>query len=177
MNSLLNPKVLRVNVFRSMSCSQSIRQRIRRRAVTLYFNLHRKSQILVFKISGLIRLDLLSPLRRTPLLPRPRLSSSEVWIQISQCGYQSEPPVPSYFFSRLGRQRNRCPRVFLSTKSYCTLGFPHQISRCTVSMGQSRLHEARSFFGRVLGRIEKSHARGSVSCCIFSIQIRTPSSI
>ena len=28
------------------------------------------------------------------------LSSSEARIQISQCGYQSEPPVPSYFFSR-----------------------------------------------------------------------------
>ena len=39
LNSFLYPKVPRVNVFRSLSCSQSIRQRIRRRAVTLYFNL------------------------------------------------------------------------------------------------------------------------------------------
>ena len=43
---------LRVNVFRSLSCSQSIRQRICRRTVTLYFNLHMNSQILVHRSQG-----------------------------------------------------------------------------------------------------------------------------
>ena len=52
LNSFLYRKVPRVNVFRSLSCSQSIRQRIRRRAVTLYFNLHRNSQILVKRSQG-----------------------------------------------------------------------------------------------------------------------------
>ena len=40
LDSFLYPEVPRVNVFRSLSCSQSIRQKFRRRTVTLYFNLH-----------------------------------------------------------------------------------------------------------------------------------------
>ena len=52
LNSFLYPKVPRVNVFRSISCSPSIRQRIRRRTVTLYFNLHWNSQILVHRSQG-----------------------------------------------------------------------------------------------------------------------------
>ena len=37
LDSFLYPEVPRVNVHRSLSCSQSIRQRIHRRTVTLYF--------------------------------------------------------------------------------------------------------------------------------------------
>ena len=40
LDSFLHPEVPRVDVFRSLSCSQSIRQRIRCRTATLYFNLH-----------------------------------------------------------------------------------------------------------------------------------------
>ena len=50
--SFLYPKVPRVNVFRSLSCSQSIRHRIRHRTVTLYFNLHWDSQILIHRSQG-----------------------------------------------------------------------------------------------------------------------------
>ena len=56
----------------------------------------------------IVQLD--NPFSGTPLLPRSRLSSSEVWIQISLCDSQSAPPIPPYFFSRLGRQRNRWSR-------------------------------------------------------------------
>ena len=56
------------------------------------------------------QLDLLSPLRKMSLLQRSMLSSSEALIQISPCGYQSEPPIPSCSSSRLGRQQSRCPR-------------------------------------------------------------------
>ena len=56
MNSFLYPKVPRVKVFRSVSYSQSIRQRIRRRTVTLYFNLHWDSQVLVYRSQGLSNL-------------------------------------------------------------------------------------------------------------------------
>ena len=59
------------------------------------------------QISGTVQLD---PLRKTPLLQRSMLSSSEALIQISQCGYRSEPPIPSCPSSRLGSQQNRCPR-------------------------------------------------------------------
>ena len=52
LNSFLYPIVQRLNVFRSLSCLQSIRQNIRRRTVTLYFNLHSNSQILVDRSQG-----------------------------------------------------------------------------------------------------------------------------
>ena len=52
LDSFLYPEVPRVNVFRSLSYSQSIRQRIRRRTVTLYFNLHWNSQTLVHRSQG-----------------------------------------------------------------------------------------------------------------------------
>ena len=55
-------------------------------------------------------LDLLSPLRKNPLLQRSMLSSSEASIQTSQCGYRSEPPIPSCSSPRLGRQQSPCPR-------------------------------------------------------------------
>ena len=46
--SFLHPKISCINMFRSGSCSQPIRLRICRRAVTLYFNLHWNSQILAY---------------------------------------------------------------------------------------------------------------------------------
>ena len=52
LDSFLHPEVPRVNVLRSLSCSQSIRQRICRRTITLHFNLHRNSQILVHRPQG-----------------------------------------------------------------------------------------------------------------------------
>ena len=71
------------------SCSLPIRPIICCRTVTLCFNLHWNCHI-----SRIVQLDLLSHLRRTPLLQRSELSSSEVWIQISLCDYPSEPPIP-----------------------------------------------------------------------------------
>ena len=52
LNSFLHPEVPRVNVLRSLSFSQSILQRMRRRTVTLYFGLHWNSQILIHRSQG-----------------------------------------------------------------------------------------------------------------------------
>ena len=49
LNSFWKPKEPCVNVLRSLSYSQSIRQRIRRRTVTLHFNLHWNSQVSVHR--------------------------------------------------------------------------------------------------------------------------------
>ena len=127
MDSFLYPEVPRVVVLRSLSCSQSIRQRMRRRTVTLCFNLHWNSQILVHRSQGMVQLDLLSPLRKTPLLHRSMLSSSEALIQISQCGYRYEPPIPSCSSSRLGHPQSRCPRRLCSCQHvsvFRCVGFP-----------------------------------------------------
>ena len=105
-------------------------------------------------ISWIVQLDLLSPLLRNPLLKRSKLSSSEASIQISQCGYQSEPPVPSSSSSRLGRPgkvagHEDCDLVnlFLSSKiSVLLWAFP-PATALHVSVKQNRIHEARSFSG------------------------------
>ena len=76
---LFYQEVPRVNVFRSLSCSQSIRQRIRRRTVTL-FQSSLEFPDLGTQSSRLVQLDLFSPLRRTPLLQRSGLA--EEWKQI-----------------------------------------------------------------------------------------------
>ena len=49
-------------------------------------------------ISSIVQFDLLSPLRRTPLLQRSGLSSSEEWIQILQCDCQSGATNPVVLF-------------------------------------------------------------------------------
>ena len=59
--------------------------------LSLYFNLHWNSQILVHRSQDL---------RRTRLLQRPGLS--EEWKQISQCDCQSEPPILVVLFLETG---------------------------------------------------------------------------
>ena len=105
------------------------------------------------KISGLIKLGLFSPLRKTPPLQRSRLSSSEAWIQIPQCGYPNLSHHPCRTFLETGS-----PAKSLSTKtvilSACSclrnrsaaLGFTTR-NRAVRFNGQSRNHEARSFSG------------------------------
>ena len=164
-------------MFRSWSCSQSIRQRICRRAVTLYFNLR-------FKITKIVQLDLFSPQRRTPLVQRSGLSSSEEWIHTSQCDIQSEPPIPSCFFSRLAKSPSTKTGL-LSTCSClrnlnATLGFPTRylaasfsgITKFTHFLGQICFAVKNSLicFGP---NLKVSHTQISVSCCIFSLQNRT----
>ena len=93
--------------------------------LSLYFNLHWNSQILAHRSQDL---------RRTPLLQRPGLS--EQWKQISQCECQTEPPIPSCFFSRLDpaakalSTKTDFVNAFLSSISQCRSVFPNQISRC-----------------------------------------------
>ena len=96
------------------------------------------------KISGLIQLGLFSPLRKTPPLQRSRLSSSEAWIQIPQCGYQSEPPplshLPRDWVASKVAVHEDCDLVsmFLSSKSQRRFGFHHQKSSCTFQWAKSK---------------------------------------
>ena len=80
-------------------------------------------------ISRTVQLDLASPLRGTPLLPRSSLSSFEVWIQISLYGSHSAQLFLSYFLSSLGHQRNRCP----STKTVVLSNEVHEVKLVNVS--------------------------------------------
>ena len=156
MNSFLYPQVPRVNVFRSLSCSPSIRQSIRRRSVTLYFNLHWNSQILEYRSQG----D--SNLTSFQHCVKLRLSNAqcfEALIQISHCGYRSEPPVPSCSSSRLGRQQSRCPRRLSSCQhvsvfdtSAALWAFPPDVA-LHVSMGQSQKFRCFSKIQSVLGQV------------------------
>ena len=104
-------------------------------------------------MSGIVQLDNLSSLRKTPLLQRSMLSSSEALIQISQCGCRSEPPIPSCSFSRLGRQPSRCPRRLCSCQHVSVFYISALLwaflpdTALHVSTGQSRNHEARSYSG------------------------------
>ena len=81
------------------------------------------------------------------------LSISGAFIQISQYGYRSEPPILSCSSSRLGRQQSPCPRRLWSCQRVSVFeisaplwAFPPDIA-LHVSTGQSRIHEARSFSG------------------------------
>ena len=80
------------------------------------------------------------------------LSSSEA-IQISQCVYRSEPPIPSCSSLRLGRQQSRCPRRLWSCQHVSVFDISALLwaflpeTALHVSKGPSRNHEARSFSG------------------------------
>ena len=107
------------------------------------------------KISGIIQLDFLSPLRKTPPLQRFMLSSSEASIQISQSGYRSEPPVPSCSSSRLVASKvpvhEDCDLVntFLSSISQRHFGLSHQILRCTFQRDKVEFTRLAHSLGRM----------------------------
>ena len=88
------------------------------------------------KISGTVQLDLLSPFRKTPPLQRSMLSSSDALIQISECGYRSEPPIalPRDWVASKVAVHEDCDLVnmFPSSKSQRCFGLSHQIPRCTI---------------------------------------------
>ena len=82
-------------------------------------------------ISGIVQLDLLLPLRKTPLLQRSMLSSFEALIQISRYGYR--PALPRDWVASKVAVHEECDLVnmFLSSKSQRCFGLSHQIPRCT----------------------------------------------
>ena len=104
----------------------------------------------------MVQLDFLSPLRKTPLLQRSMLSSSEAFIQLSQCGYRPQPPIPSCSSSRL---HEHCDLVnmFLSSISQRCFGLSHQISRC-------RFQRDKVEFTRL------THSLGQMFRCYSKIQ-------
>ena len=133
---------------------------------------------LVHGSQGQSKLDLLSPLRTTPLLQRSMLSSSEASIQISQCGFTdlSHSPVAPFF-------ETGSPAKVLSTKtaSLSTCFWPPWASSpdiaLHVSTGQSRIREAHSFSGpnvRCFSKIQYVGPSMKVSCkqiCILLLHL------
>ena len=101
LSSILHPKITVYQCVSFGSPSQPVRQRIRRRTVTLYFNLHWNSQIHAFgsqRMSNLISFYHCVELR----------SSNAQGCQALKC--RSRCHCVIVLFSRLGRQQSRCPR-------------------------------------------------------------------
>ena len=113
--------------------SQSIRQKNSPSSCHFVFQSTLEFPDLDAQISGIVQLDLLSPLRKTPLLRRSMQSSSETLIQISQCGSRSEPNPPRDWVARKVAVHEDCDLVnmLLSSTSQRCCGLSHQISRCT----------------------------------------------
>ena len=127
-------------LLRSLSWSQSIRQRLRRRTVILFFNLHWNSQIHVYRSQGESNL---SPLQKTPLLQHSMLSSSEALIQIhrvvTDLSHQSRCALSrDWVASKVAvHEDGVLVNMFLSSKSQRCFGLSHQIPRCTFQREKS----------------------------------------
>ena len=183
--TFLYAEVQRVNVFRPQSCSQSIRQRIRRRTVTLYFNLHWNSQILVHRSqdkSNSTSFHHCVKLRFSNALD-PDFSV------IANLSHQYHRAFSRDWI----RQRKRSPRrLILSTRSclrYLNAGlcFPTRY-RATRFIGiKSNSRGSRFCWARCFAvsarsdlswvKCKKSRAHRSVSCCILSLPNRTLSTV
>ena len=150
-------------VFRSLSCSQSIRQRIRRRTVTLYCNLHWNSQILVQRSQDW-----------------SNLTSFHHCVELRFSNAQGCLKSESRFHSVIARLSHQSRRVFfsrldLAAKSLSTktdfvnafLVFDISMQICVsqpdiallVSSAKSRMHEVHAFAGPGASRFLKGLIR------------------
>ena len=121
-------------MFRSLSCSQSIRQRIRRRTVTLYFNLHWNSQILVHRSQD--KSNSTCFLHCVEL----RFSNAQGFLKSGSRFHSVNASLShqslSCFFSRLDpaakalSTKTDFVNAFLSSISQRRSGFPNQMSCC-----------------------------------------------
>ena len=138
LNSLLNSKESCIDVFRSWSCSQSTRQRICRRPVSLTLNLHWNSQ---FNVCGSQGYSNLTTMHNCVELS---FSNNAQGCQALKSGSSFHSVIASlshlfrHAFSRdwiageiAVHEDSGSINVFLSSKSQCSFGFPNQISRCT----------------------------------------------
>ena len=174
-------------MFRSLSCSQSIRRRICRRTVTLYFNVHWNSQILV-------HIDYKANPTWSPFttLQRSRLSSSEAWIQISVWLpiWATNPVV--LFLETGSTAKSLSTKTGILWACSClrnrsATGFPNPISRCTIQwnkveftrLAHSLDHMFRGFckIQSVLGQAWKVSYKQMylVASSVFRIGLRLPS--
>ena len=180
--SFLHRDISNADVFRSWSCSQAIRQRIRRH---LGFQLSIECPNPSRLTSQIVQLVLLSQLRGTLLLSHSVLSSSEVDNEISPCASQCVQQAQSYSFLRVDRQRNRCARRLwicqhvLGFRTVLLLLVSRQDTALHASMEQNQVLVVHSFVWlnvalclrdlTVLGQTRQSHACRCVSSCIFPI--------
>ena len=133
LDSFLYPEVPRVGVFRSLSCSQSIRQRICRQTVTLHFILHWNSQILVHRFhSASPTFKAVKALKR-----RSRFHSA-----VTDLSHQSRA-LPRDWVASKAAVHEDCDLVnmFLSSKSQRCFGLSHQIPRCTFQRDNIELQD------------------------------------
>ena len=147
--SFLHPKISCVNVFRSGSCSQPIRQRIRRRTFALACNFHQNSKIHVYRSHGWSNLTSFHRCVELHFSLAQRC-------QALKCGSRfhcaTNPVVP---FLETGSPakvlstKTDCVNVFLPLESYCSSGFRGKIPCYTLQwnkVGPSR-------FTRPLGQM------------------------
>ena len=152
MNSFLHPKVSCVNVFRSLSCSQSIRQRIRRRAVTVYFNLHGNFEILVYGSQDKSNLTSFHHCLELRFFTAQGCQALKCGTRfhgvVTNLSHKSRRTLPRDRVASKIAVHEDCDLVnmFLSSKSQRSVAFPNQISRCTF-VEQNRIHDSRSFSG------------------------------
>ena len=194
MDSFLYPEVPRVNVYRSLSCPQSIRQRIRRRTFTLYFNLHWNSQILVHRSqrqSNLTSFHHCVKLRFSnaqccqALKRRSRFHSV-----VTDLSHQSRRALPRDWVASKVAVHEDCDLVnmFLSSISRRYFGLSHQTPCCTFqrdtiefarlthSLGQ--MFRCFSKIQSVLGQVMKVSMQADlyrVASSPFRIGLRLPS--
>ena len=146
MDSFLYPEVPRVNVLRSLSCSPIDPSKNSPSNCHFVFQSSLEFPDLGTQISGIVQLDLLSPLRKTPPLQRSMLSSSEALIQISQYGYRSALPIPSWLYRVASKVTAHEDCDLLNMVRYlsgCFGAFPPDTA-LHASTGKSRIHEACS---------------------------------
>ena len=154
----------RINVFRSWTCSQSIRQRICRRAATLYFNLHWNSQILEYRSQGwsnLTSFQLGVELRFSNAQGcQPLMRGSKFHSVGTNLSHQSRRTLPRDWVANKVAVHENCDLVsmFLSSKSQRRIGFPNQIPRCTFPWDKYEFTKLAHSLGQVSRGFCKIHS-------------------
>ena len=152
-------------MFISGSCSKPIRQRNRRRTVTLNFKFRWNSQIHVYRSQGESNLTSFHHCLELRFFHAQRCQALLCGSRFhSVCAPQSAPAIPSCsFFLRL----NKIPCCTHGTKLNYR-GFPHPLGRCFAVSAGTSLSWAR---------YEESLTSRSVSCCFIFLRNRAPSSV
>ena len=175
--SFLHRDISNADVFRSWSCSQAIRQRIRRH---LGFQLSIECPNPSRLTSQIVQLVLLSQLRGTLLLSHSVLSSSEVDNEISPCASQCVQQAQSYSFLRVDRQRNRCARRLwicqhvLGFRTVLLLLVSRQDTALHASMEQNQVLVVHSFVWLNVARSNCLGPNTTISCMPMCIVLHLP---
>ena len=142
-------------------CSQSIHPRIRRRTVTLYFNLHGNSQILVDRSQGWSNLTSFHhciKLRFSNAQCCQALKSrSGFHCVVPNLGHQSRRALHRDWVASKVAVHEDCDLVnmFLSSKSQRCFKLSHQISRCTLHWDKAEITRLAHSLGQMFRSFSK----------------------